>query len=181
MRVWMWFWMQFSWLAVIATNCIQTRLQTKDRCKYYLQMRRGHQTRIRDLSNFKDDHKDCSFIPPPVPVFDLKKKSLESPLPPAMIRVVESEESMDVMDSSRNLWTSGSVTSLSAGQSLWRITAAFRDRRTQKWFCKKVATTVLRNQPISIMQWPTWKSYFFFMDYIIIIFGENSTNSIMQR
>jgi hypothetical protein len=31
----------------------------------------------------------------------------------AMIRV-ESEESMDVMDSSRNLWTSGSVTSLSA-------------------------------------------------------------------
>ena len=80
-------------------------------------MRRGHQTRIRDISNFKDDHEDCDFIPPPVPVFDLKKKSLESPLPPAMIRV-ESEESMDVMDSSRNLWTSGSVTSLSAGQSL---------------------------------------------------------------
>ncbi len=83
----------------------------------YLQMRRGRQTRIRDLSNFKDDHEDCDFISSPVPVFDLKKKSLESPLPPAMIRV-ESEESMDVMDSSRNLWTSGSVTSLSAGQSL---------------------------------------------------------------
>ncbi len=72
-------------------------------------MRRGHQTRIRDISNFKDDHEDCDFIPPP---------SLECPLPPAMIRVVESEESMDVMDSLRNLWTSGSVTSLSAGQSL---------------------------------------------------------------
>ena len=56
------------------------------------------QTRIRDLPNFKEDHEGCDFIPPPVPIFDLKKKPLDSS-PPAMIRV-ESEESMDVMDSS---------------------------------------------------------------------------------
>ena len=48
------------------------------------------QTRIRDLPNFKEDHEDCGYIPPPVPVFDLKKKSLESPIP-TMIRVPSEE------------------------------------------------------------------------------------------
>ena len=50
------------------------------------------QTRIRDLPNFKEDHEDCDFIPPPVPVFVAKN----SPMP--SFSRVPSEESIDVMD-----------------------------------------------------------------------------------
>jgi hypothetical protein len=50
------------------------------------------QTRIRDLPNFKEDHEDCEFIPPPVPPVLVDNKTLPIPRVP-------SEDSMDVVDS----------------------------------------------------------------------------------
>ena len=56
------------------------------------------QTRIRDLPNFKEDHEECDFIPPPVPVFVAKEPDTADKPKKLILSRASSEESMDVMD-----------------------------------------------------------------------------------